>query len=92
MDDAKIQSMMAKARVDMAKEQEVIASAGEKMAKIQDLHADAEYKSARADLELVREMVTLEDMDLQNFRNALDLAEYVKKINKQSQQPAAQAI
>ena len=92
LDDAKIQGLIAKAQLDMTRQQEVMASAGEKMAKIEELHADAEYKNARADLELVREMVTLEDMDLQNFRNALELAEYIKGVNQSKQQQTAQAI
>src|SRR5690606_2370198 len=51
MDNAKIMSMFAKAKVDMAREQDVMASANERAAKIQDLQADAQYKSSKADME-----------------------------------------
>jgi hypothetical protein len=86
MDNAKIMGMFAKARADMAKEQDIKASSYERMAKIQDLHADAEYKSSKADLEMVKTMIELEDMDLDNLRRNLELAEYIKGVNKQSNQ------
>jgi hypothetical protein len=91
MDNAKIMGMFAKAKSDMAKEQDLTASANERMAKIQDITADAEYKSSKADLEMVRTMIELEDMDLQNFRSNLELAEYIKGVNKASQQQPAMA-
>ncbi|HXQ33508.1 MAG TPA: hypothetical protein VN843_05755, partial [Anaerolineales bacterium] len=92
MDNAKIMGMFAKAKVDMAKEQELMAATGERMAKIQDIHADATYKSSKADLEMVKTMIELEDMDLANLRNNLELAEYIKGINSASQQMAAPAV
>jgi len=88
MDNAKIMGMFAKAKADVAREQDLQASAAERMAKIQDLTADAEYKSSKADLEMVKTMIELEDMDLANFRSNLELAEYIKGVNKASQQPA----
>lgn len=92
MDNAKIMGMFAKAKADMAREQEIIASANEKFAKIQDIKADATYKSSKADLELVKTMIELEDMDLKNLRDNLELAEYIKGINLASQQMTAQAV
>lgn len=92
MDNAKIMGMFAKARADMAKEQDIMASTQERMAKVQDLHADAEYKSSKADLEMVKTMIELEDMDLQNFKANLELAEYIKGVNKSSQQMSALAV
>lgn len=89
MDNAKIMSMFAKSKVDMAREQDVMASAQERMAKIQDLQADAEYKSSKADMEMVKTMIELEDMDLQNLRANLELAEYIKGVNKANQQLSA---
>lgn len=89
MDNAKIMGMFAKAKTDMAREQDLMASANERMAKIQDLHADAEYKSSKADMEMVKTMIELEDMDLQNFRANLEMAEYIKGVNKASQQATA---
>lgn len=92
MDNAKIMGMFAKARSDMAKEQDIMASAKERMAKVQDLNADAVYKSSKADLEMVKAMIELEDMDLENFRNNLELAEYIKGVNSATQQMTAQAV
>lgn len=88
MDNAKIMALFAKSKVDMAKEVDLQASVQERFAKIEDLRAGAEHKSSQADLEMVRTMIELEDMDLQNFRNNLEMAEYIKTVNKQSQQPA----
>ena len=85
MDNAKIMGMFTKSKVDMAKEQETLA-------KVQDLHADATYKSSKADLEMVKTMIELEDLDLQNFRSSLEMAEYIKGINKGSQQMAESAV
>lgn len=92
MDNAKIMAMFAKSKADMAREQDLHASASERMAKIQDLTANAEYKSSQADLEMVRTMIELEDMDLQNFKNNLELAEYIKGVNKASQEQTALAV
>lgn len=90
MDNAKIMGMFAKSKADMARERDLLAASEERMAKIQDLHADAEYKSSKADLEMVRTMIELEDMDLANFRANLEMAEYVKGVNKASQQMSEQ--
>jgi len=92
MDNAKIMGLVAKAKADMAREQDIMAAAQEKYAKVQDLHADAEYKSSKADLEMVKTMIELEDMDLNNLRSNLELAEYIKGVNKASQQMTAGAV
>lgn len=92
MDNAKIMGMFAKARADMAREQDIMASTHERMAKVQDLNADAIYKSSKADLEMVKTMIELEDMDLQNLRSNLELAEYIKGVNSATQQLTAQAV
>lgn len=89
MDNAKIMGMFAKSRLDMAKEQEAVASTHEKLAKTQELYSEAEYNSSRADLEMVKTMIELEDMDLANFRSSLELAEYIKGVNKSNQPQAA---
>ncbi len=92
LDNAKIMQAFSKSKVDMAKEQDLMASVQERMAKIQDLHSDSEYKSSKADLEMVRTMIELEDMDLANFKSNLELAEYIKGVNKASQQQTALAV
>lgn len=92
MENAKIMAMFAKAKADVAREKDLLASSQERMAKIQDLFADSEYKSSKADLEIVKTMIELEDMDLQNFKSNLELAEYIKGVNKSSQQMTAAAV
>ncbi len=86
LDNAKIMQMFARSKADMAKEQDLMASTQERFAKMQDLQADAVYKTTQADLEMVRTMIELEDMDLQNFKNNLELAEYIKGVNAAQQQ------
>ena len=88
MDQAKIQSLIAKAKTDIARERDLNASSIERFAKVEDIRASAEHKTAQADLETVKAMIELEDMDLQNLRNSLELTEYVKNVNKASQQAA----
>ena len=80
-DNAEVMAKFAKARSDLAREKELMASAQEKIAKIDDLEANAEHKKTQADLDLVKMMIELEDMDLANFRTALELAEAVKLSN-----------
>lgn len=90
MDNAKIMGMFAKARTDMAREQDLRASSEERMAKIQDIYASAEHKTVQSDLDLVKMMLELEDMQFNQFRNALDYAQAVKQVN--NQQMVSQAI
>ena len=68
----------AKMQTEMAKAQDLQMSARERMAKIDDLEAGAEHKKAAADLDIVKQMVELEDMDLANFRASLEMAEIIK--------------
>ena len=84
VDQSKMMESIAKAKLDTAKEAETYA-------KIEELHASAGHKQTEADLNMVREMIALEDMDLNNFRANLELAEYIKGINKASQQQPALA-
>jgi len=71
MDQAKITSLMVKAQLDQAKVSETYA-------KVDDLEAGAEHKRTSADLDIVKQMVELEDMDLANFRASLEMAEIIK--------------
>lgn len=80
-DNADIMAKYAKARSDLAKEKEAMASAQEKAAKIVDIQSNAEHKKTQADLDLVKIMIELEDMDLENFRRSLELAETIKLSN-----------
>jgi hypothetical protein len=71
LDNAKIQGMISKAQLDIAK-------IGETQASVDKMEAMAEHEKATADLELVKMMIELEDMDLANFRSALEMAETLK--------------
>ncbi len=83
MDNAKIEALMSKARTDAAKEQETYA-------KIEDIHASAEHKNVQSDLDLVKMIVELEDMQFNQFKNAFEYAQAVKLANQQKEvAPAA---
>ncbi len=85
MDNAKIMSLFSKSKVDMAKEAETYA-------KIQDIQASAEHKNTQADLDLVKMIVELEDMQFNQFKNAFEYAQAVKMANHQEQQQTAVAV
>lgn len=74
IDNSKVMSAMAKSKLDMAKVEETYA-------KIDDIEASAEHKKSQADYDLVKMMVELEDMQLNQFRKSLELAESIKMAN-----------
>lgn len=76
--NADVMAKFAKAKSDMA-------SAMEKEAKINELNSSAEHKRTQADLDLVKMMVELEDMDLQNIKNSWELAQAIKTGNQVEQ-------
>jgi hypothetical protein len=82
VNESKIEASQAKARSDLAREKELMASTYEKMAKVNELNSNAEYNRSKADLEMVKTLIELEDMDLANFKSNLELAEYIKMMNK----------
>lgn len=88
LNNSKIMASYAKAKSDLAKEQDLFASAQERFAKIEDLHAGAEKKEMESDLELVKMMVELEDMQFNQFRSAFEMAQAVKMANQPQEQPA----
>jgi len=88
IDNADIMVKYAKARSDLAREKELMASAQEKTAKIVDIQATAEHKQTEADLNLVKMMVELEDMQFNQFRSAFEHAEAVKMANRSENQLA----
>ena len=61
LDQSKVMQAMAKAKLDEAK-------IAETYAKIDEIEAGAEHKRTSSDLEIVKQMVELEDMDLADFR------------------------
>lgn len=77
-DQAELMEKYAKSKVDLAKEKELIASTMEKNARLEEIHSEAEYKQAKADMEMVKTMIELEDLDLANLRASLELAERIK--------------
>lgn len=85
-DNAELMLKYAKAQESQAKVGELEASANEKVARISDILSNAEYKQTEADLNLVEQMIKLEDMDLANFRSALEMAELIKLKNDQTLQ------
>lgn len=79
-DKADIAAKIAKSKSDLA-------TAQEKLARVDQLEADSSHKRLQADLDLVKMMISLEDMDLANIRSSLELAEAIKLANSpQSQQ------
>jgi hypothetical protein len=79
VDQAKMANEMSKARLNMA-------SAQEKFAQINDIEANAEHKKMKSDLDLVKLMVELEDMQFGQFKSALEYAQAVRMINEQQSQ------
>ncbi len=69
--NAQMLTQASTAQLNMAKVQETYA-------KVDDLEAGAEHKNAQADLELVKMMIELEDLDLGNLRSSLEMAELLK--------------
>jgi hypothetical protein len=89
MDNAKIMQAFASSKVDMAREKDLLASTQERFAKIDEILAGAEHKRTAADLDIVRQMVELEDLDLANFRQNLEMAETIKMTQgSESKHPA----
>lgn len=81
-DNAEIMAKYAIARSNIAREKDLMASAQEKTAKIVQIDADAEHKRTQADLDLVKMIVELEDMQFNQFKNAFEYAQAVKAANQ----------
>jgi hypothetical protein len=56
------------------------------LAKIDEIEANTQYKKAEADMNLVKMMINLEDMDLANFKASFEMAESIKQNNNPRQQ------
>ena len=74
-DQADVMAKVAKSRLDLAGEKE-------KFARIDEIEASAEQKQTGADLDLVRMMIELEDMQLNNFRSSFEMAQAIKQANQ----------
>jgi len=75
MDNAKIMDLFAKSKLNMAKIQET-------QAKVDDLQAGAERKNMESDLDLVKMMVELEDLQFNQFRSSFEHAQAIKQANR----------
>lgn len=84
MDNAKVMGMYAKAKVDMAREQETYA----KMTQESEM---AHHEGVKADLDLVRMMVELEDMQFGQFERAFNYAQAIKLANQPKEKVASEA-
>jgi len=86
-DQSKMMVEFAKSRADLAREKDYMASAQEKLANIDQIHAKAEHEKAAADLDLVKMMIGLEDLDLETMRKSFELAQSIKIANNQINNP-----
>lgn len=77
---------MAKAKSDLARSKELLASAAQKTVQITEIEAAAEHNQAKADMELVKQLIELEDMDRSSLKNAIDMAELIKTEGPQQSQ------
>lgn len=84
--NADIIQKFARARSDLASEKDKIASSQERIAKIGDIQATSEHKKIQADLDVVKMLISLEDMDLANFKASFDMAQAIKAANDLDQQ------
>lgn len=75
IDQAKMMGELSKSKLNMA-------AAQEKMAHVDDLEASAEHKRTQSDLDLVKMIVELEDMQFNQFKNAFEYAQAVKLANQ----------
>lgn len=66
------------------------AKAQESFAKVQELQASAQHKEMEADLALVKEMLTLEDMEFTQFKNSFEMAQAIKIANSSQNKQTAQ--
>ncbi len=82
-------TQFAKAKSDLAREKELMASAAEKYAKIEEIHSSSEHKQSEADLNLVKMMMELEDMQFGQFKSALEYAQGLREFNQPLEQKTA---
>ena len=71
IDQVKAQESQSKSMLNMAKTQEAHA-------KVEDLYSNAEHKRVQSDLDLVKMMMELEDMQFGQFERAFEYAQAVK--------------
>lgn len=80
--NAEVMVKYAKAKSDLAKEKELMASAQEKIVNMHKIEAQAQHEEMKADYELVKIIMELEDIQLNQFKTAINYAEEIKKSSK----------
>lgn len=75
---ADIMAKMAKSGLDRA-------STAAKFAEVDEKEAMAEHKKVQADLDLVKMLIGLEDLDMNNFKASFDMAQAIKMANRNEQ-------
>ena len=75
VDQAKMMGELSKSKLNMA-------SAQEKIANIEDIRAQAEHHRTQSELDMVKTMVELEDMQFNQFRSAFEYAQAIKEANR----------
>lgn len=78
-DNAEVMLKYARSQSDMARADDYRVQSQERISKINQQQADAEHKRTQADLDLVKLLVELEDLDMRNLKNAFELAEQIKQ-------------
>lgn len=83
-DQSKMMMEFAKSKADLAREKDLLAASQEKLANVSQIYAKADHEKAEADLNLVKIMIGLEDMDLETMKKSFELAQSIKIANNQN--------
>ena len=92
IDNSKIMSAYAKSKSDLASEKEKMASVQEKLANVNKIDAQAEHEGMKADYDLVKIMMQLEDMQFNQIKSSYDMAQAIKLANSPIQQQQQNAM
>jgi hypothetical protein len=82
----------AKAQRDLAGARDLQASAAKKTVEIEEISSSAEQNRTQADLNLVKQLVELEDMDMRQLKESLELADLIKEKTQTAQNLGSQLI
>jgi aryl-alcohol dehydrogenase-like predicted oxidoreductase len=87
IEQSKVITAYAKAKSELAREKDLIASANEKISRIHTNEAKADHDLMESDLALVKEMIALEDADLETVRKSLEIAQAIRMANQSIKNP-----
>lgn len=76
----------AKSKRDMAAAKDSEASAIQKLAQLEEIQASSEQKTTQAELNLVKQLIELEDLDLRQIKESIQLSNMIKDIQDQKNQ------